>query len=165
MIVPVLDIPDGEIVPTDNLLDIFRLVVQMEQICTEQSGIGLSAVQVGVPLNLFIVQRDDAYEYYLNCEYEGIGEKHPSVEGCLSLRDKEGKLRRFEVQRFASVKLKGQQLKVSAGNGNCGNLTDALKIENIERVENGLYAVVMQHEIDHQLGILISDFGKEVEIY
>ena len=156
-IVPEQEIPNGGIVPTDNLLDIFRLIVQMEQICTEKNGIGLSAVQLGIPLNVFIVQRNDGYEYYLNCEYEGIGEKTSSIEGCLSLRDKEGKLRRFEVQRFSSVKIKGQQLKVSGD--------PALQIKNIDQEEHGLYAVVFQHEIDHAHQILISDIGKEVEIY
>ncbi len=59
-IVPVVDIPIGETVPTDNLLDIFRIVTQMEQICTEQKGIGLSAVQIGLPFDLFIIQRNEA---------------------------------------------------------------------------------------------------------
>lgn len=158
-IVPVVDIPKGENVPTDNLLDIFRIVTQMEQICTNQNGIGLAATQLGLPLNLFIVQRNNGYEYYLNCEYEGIGDKHPSIEGCLSLRDSAGNLRKFEVQRFSSVKIKGKQLKIGRN--------PVLQLEDVDRIENGLYAVVFQHEIDHQFQILISDEGKgkEVEIY
>jgi len=154
-IVPVKDIPKATDVPTGNLLDVFRLITKMEQICTAQNGIGLSAVQVGIPWKLFIVQRGLGYEYYLNCEYNGTGEKMKSVEGCLSLRDAQGNLRRFEVNRYQTVTITGKRLRISD--------SPSLVLEDVNTVEKDLYAVVFQHEIDHQNEILISDIGTEVE--
>jgi peptide deformylase len=156
-IVPVADIPEAMDVPVDNLLSVFRTITQMEQLCTAQAGIGLSAVQVGIPWKLFIVQRGDGYEYYINCEYNGIGEKQKSIEGCLSLRDSQGNLRRFEVDRFSSIAVKGKQLKISSD-------SPSLVLDDVDRIEHGLYAVVFQHEIDHHSDVLISDIGTEVEL-
>jgi peptide deformylase len=151
-------IPVAGDTPTTNLLDVFRVITQMERICSDSKGIGLSAVQVGVPWKLFIVLRGDRYEYYLNCEYTGVGDaKGKSIEGCLSLRDTEGRLRRFEVERFPVVTVKGKRLILD-------DEAPALKLEDVNSVERGLYAVVFQHEIDHQNNVLISDIGKELEI-
>lgn len=157
-IVPLADIPKAENTPTDNLLAVFRLITQMEQLCTAKDGIGLSAAQVGIPWRLFIVQRGEGYEYYLNCEYEGQGEKQKSIEGCLSLRDAQGHLRRFEVERYPVVTIKGQRLKISD--------SPALVLEDVNQTESDLYAVVFQHEIDHDHGRerMIDTVGREVEI-
>jgi peptide deformylase len=152
-------IPEAADVPTDNLLSLFRIITQMEKLCTEQEGIGLSASQVGIPLKLFIVQRGSEYEYYLNCEYIGIGEKVKSIEGCLSLRDDSGNLRRFEVDRYPSVAIIGQQLKISD--------SPSLIVEDVDRIEHGLYSVVFQHEIDHNFKRekMIDVIGKEIELF
>ena len=151
-IIPYKEIPLAEDVPLDHLTKIFRVIVQMEQLCSELEGVGLSAVQVGIPWKLFIVLKNNVYHYYINCDYTGIGEKAKSIEGCLSLNNL-----RFEVDRYVSVKIKGKQLKVS-------NNPPSLVVENVDFVESGFNAVVMQHEIDHQKQILISDIGKEIEI-
>ena len=155
-IVPVANIPQAADVPVDDLLSLFKIITQMEQLCTDQDGIGLSAVQVGIPWKLFIVQRGEGYEYYINCEYEGIGEKYKSIEGCLSLQDKFGNLRRFEVERYSSVRINGQQLIISD--------SLSLVLEDVNKIEYGLYAVVFQHELDHQNDVLISQIGKEIKI-
>ena len=155
-IVPVKDIPKAKDVPVDNLLDVFRTITKMEQICTALNGIGLSAVQVGIPWKLFIVQRGAGYEYYIDCEYNGTGDKGKSIEGCLSLRDAQGNLRRFEVERHQTVTVKGKRLKISD--------SPSLVLEDVNQVEKDLYAVVFQHEIDHHFDVLISDIGTEVEL-
>lgn len=153
-IVPAIEIPIAQETPTDNLLAIFRVITQMEKICTDNKGIGLSAVQVGVPWKLFIVQRDNNYEYYVNCEYAGVGDKSKSIEGCLSLKNDQGNFRRFELERFSVALVKGKRLKVSD--------SPSLVLEDFSELEKDLIAVVFQHEIDHQNGILISDIGKEL---
>jgi peptide deformylase len=52
--------------------------------------------------------------------------------------------------------LKGKQLRVSG--------TPYLVLDDINREENNLMAIVFQHEIDHGKQILISDIGKEIEL-
>jgi peptide deformylase len=149
-------IPKAENMPIDNLMNIFRLCNKMEKICDENIGIGLSAVQIGIPWNLFIVKRGRSYEYYINCEYSGLGATRRSIEGCLSIKNEDGSMRRFEVERFEKIMLKGKQLRVSG--------TPSLVLDDINREENNLMAIVFQHEIDHGKQILISDIGKEIEL-
>jgi peptide deformylase len=149
-------IPKAIDTPTDELMSLFRLVNKMEKLCHDEKGVGLSAVQVGIPWNLFIINKGRSYDYYINCRYEGVGQKFKSIEGCLSLKNQDGSFRRFEVQRFDKIKLTGKQLVIS---GNAG-----LAINDIDFVVTGIQAVIIQHETDHGFGILISDIGREIEI-
>jgi len=75
-----------------------------------------------------------------------------SLEGCLSLRSIDGRLRHYQVERY-NITINGYHLM------NYINLDD-IKLDN-EPIE----AVIFQHEIDHGYGKLISDTGREVFIY
>jgi peptide deformylase len=155
-LVAVDEIPLAQDVPTHDLIALFCVCTQMEQLCEQEKGIGLSAAQVGIPWKLFVVRRDVGYEYYINCEYFSHGELRKFIEGCLSLKNSQDELRRFELERHSSIRLKGQQLKVTN--------VPSLILEDIDRIESDLYAAVFQHEIDYQNGILISNIGREIEI-
>jgi peptide deformylase len=174
-IVPVNEIPAKvQDVPTDKPMELYKLLSQMQKVC-ESGGAGLSAVQVGIPLKLFLVNNykwtpeaqkigrpENNFEYYLNCEYEPIldakaigGNKHESIEGCLSLKNPDGSSRQFLVNRYVGVRIKGKQL-----------VTDPdLAILDIDKEVDGYIAIVFQHEIDHQSGILISEIGQEMEMW
>ena len=147
-------IPKGEDCPLNDLAFLYKLAFEMEKVCEREDGIGLSAVQVGVPFKFFIVKFDKGYRYFINCEYDGIDDiKEKSVEGCLSLKDALGKLRYFEVERLTNVRITGKELLTHQGLAVCA-FADCPK---------DFYRIVFQHEIDHQHGILISDIGKEIE--
>ena len=78
-----------------------------------------------------------------------------SIEGCLSLKNKEGSLRFFKVKRYKKVRVTGKML-----------LTDKdLKLIDLDKELDGLMGTVYQHEIDHHRGILISDIGEELHLY
>ena len=144
---PVIDTPE-------NLVEVYKVFLQMCQLCSDAGGIGLAAIQVGLPWRFFVAQSlDGTYQGYINCEYTPVGEdKEPSVEGCLSIK-KNGELRFFEVQRFVSVRVIGELLT-----------EDLIKVP-LDRVLIGLYSTVCQHEIDHSHKILISDVGQEIHVY
>lgn len=156
-IVPVDEIPQATEALTDNLIDLFKLATKLEQVCFSKNGIGISAVQVGIPIKFFVINRNNSFEYYLNCDYEGYGEKVKSIEGCLSLLDKDGNTRRFEVERYSEVTVKGKQLIITD--------SSSLELKDINLVEKGLYSIVFQHEIDHQYkrNRMIDVIGKEME--
>ncbi len=156
-IVPVADIPTAQDTPTDNLIELYKTCLLMEQVCLTNHGIGLSAVQVGIPWKLFIVRTDrTSFEYFVNCEYEPEGdEKVKGVEGCLSIRDSDGELRMYQVERWKKVRVKGQRLTVSGKPA-------LVPVDWIE--DDELYTIVYQHEIDHHRNVLISDIGREVEL-
>jgi len=158
-IVSVDDIPKTIVdCPTTDLLLLYKLCAHMEQLCAKEKGIGLSAVQVGIPWKLFVVRHPDGFRYFINCEYTPLSEeKEKSLEGCLSLKKPDGSLRFFEVERFKKIKLQGKELKYN----------QKLELVDFEEIidPQDYYRIVYQHEIEHHRLILISEIGKEIEIW
>lgn len=161
-IVSVDQIPLAGPVPLDNLEEVYKVCLELKNLCEMHEGVGISAVQAGIPWNLFLVKADcyssfdvcDTYGYFINCEYTPVGEnKIDSIEGCLSLLHENGNLRFYKLQRWAKIKVTGKKLKKNKDL----ILTD-FSIE-LTKTNQG---VVFQHEIDHQNGILIDSFGKEI---
>lgn len=164
------NIPQKEVienVPLDDPIKVYNACLELQQLCEKEHGLGLSAVQAGVPWKLFTVRGTgrcplipkDAYGFFINCDYEAVDESHLiSLEGCLSLRDKDGKLRSFQVERSSKIRVFGLILKVD----------ESIKFEEFDKIidysEDG---IVFQHEIDHSWGHdrLISKIGKEVFVW
>jgi len=124
-VVPIDQIPLAEAAIPDNLMEIYKVCLQMEEVCKKNKGAGVSAVQVGIPWNLFIIKRNvfepppnaaalvaaPKFDYYLNCVYGPTEDKkQDSVEGCLSLLNEAGEFRQFLVERFVEVRVTGQKL-------------------------------------------------------
>ena len=88
-IVAVENIPPVDLVQDvdlSNPMQTYKICKEMEQVCIKHDGIGLSAVQVGLPLKLFIVKLNNKFEYFANCIYEKNSAGFQNVvEGCLSL--------------------------------------------------------------------------------
>lgn len=149
-------IPRGQHCSLDDLPLLFKLGLSMQIICEKEKGIGLSAVQIGIPLNFFVVNHNNNYRFFINCTYTPLEpEKEKYIEGCLSLKTPEGKLRYFEVDRFKNILIKGKEL-----------ISDpVLKIVDFEFSPTDYYKIVFQHEIDHAFEILISQIGKEVFLW
>lgn len=162
-IVAVKDIPLGETVLLDNLISIYAICQKLEILCDKEKGLGISAVQAGIPLNLFIIKNKKEFDYYINCDYTVAVEEKNSIimysilEGCLSLRDKDNQLRYFNVQRYSKVFVSGHKMFLE------NNQLVLATLDN--QLFKGFDAVIMQHEIDHNFGILISDIGTEVDIH
>lgn len=171
VIVDVANIPSKDAitdVPMDNLAIVYKTCQELQELCDSQKGIGISAVQVGVPWRLFLVKGDGTcpfitkgkFGYFVNCDYEPVNEedKVASLEGCLSLRNAEGQLRSFQVSRFKTVKVVGYRLRTE----------DVLSFEPVDYTLSCLQeGVVFQHEIDHNYGHdrLISTIGKELFVW
>jgi peptide deformylase len=155
-ILSVEDIPkEVKDCPIDNLLSLYALCLEMERVCEQAGGVGLSAVQVGIPWKLYIVKYEKGYRYFVNCEYEAIGEKIESLEGCLSLRKQDHSLRYFEVKRFERVCITGHELLIE----------EKPKLGAISVEFSGVYAIIHQHEIDHSGLVTIDQIGVEVDIW
>jgi peptide deformylase len=168
MIVEVSQIPTVDKitdVPLDNPVVVYKTCQDLQQLCEQEKGIGVSAVQVGIPWKLFLVRGDGScpfiprgeFGYFVNCDYKPVEgtEQVMSLEGCLSLRTADGRLRSFQVPRHQNVRVTGQRL-----------LVDQMKFVDVDYTlsfkEEG---IVFQHEIDHHLGVLVSDIGKELFVW
>jgi peptide deformylase len=106
-------------------------------------GIGLAAVQIGVPLNIIVMDlaredEDPKPQYFINPEILSADEEQkPYQEGCLSVPEV------FEdVDRSQRVKIRYQNYDG----------------EQIEEWAEDLYAVCIQHEMDHLKGVLFIDY-------
>jgi peptide deformylase len=105
-------------------------------------GIGLAAIQVGEPLRIIVMDlaregEDKQPRYFVNPEILWASDElQPYEEGCLSVPDIYD-----DVERPARVKLRYMNYKG----------------ETIEEDAEGLFAVCIQHEMDHLEGVLFID--------
>ena len=118
------------------------LMDDMLETMYDAPGIGLAAIQIGVPKRVIVMDiagpdEEKAPRYFVNPEIVWSSEDTaPYEEGCLSIPDIYD-----EVERPARVKLK------------------YLNYQGEEVVEDadGLFAVCIQHEMDHLEGVLFID--------
>ena len=143
--------------PSDNLHAMYSASKSMEVLCADLNGMGLSAAQVGLPWRMFVFRSEDPkdlkFECFFDCEYEPIGDSSsPSVEGCLSLPGQ-----RFVVRRFERIQVRGFELVEGA---------EGPASEPFSRSYEGIASVLMQHEIDHDLGRerMIDKIGERVSL-
>ena len=128
--------------PVKDFKKLSSLIDDMFDTMYEESGIGLAANQIGVDLNLFIIDisgiegETESIHIFINGEImESSGESW-FEEGCLSIPDV-----RLEVKRPEFIQFKYQ---------------DENGTEHIEEMR-GLLARAIQHEIDHLKGVFIVD--------
>ena len=123
--------------------DLRRLMDDMLETMYAAPGIGLAAIQVGVPKQVIVMdlaRQDEEPQprYFVNPEILWASEETaPYEEGCLSIPEIYD-----EVERPAKVKLR---------------YLDYNGKEVVEEAE-GLYAVCIQHEMDHLKGVLFIDY-------
>ncbi len=118
------------------------LMDDMLETMYEAPGIGLAAIQVGEPVRIIVMDlaKDDeakAPRYFVNPEILWKSEEiAPYEEGCLSVPDIYD-----EVERPARVRLRYLDYHGKA----------------VEEEAEGVFAVCIQHEMDHLEGVLFID--------
>ncbi|RYD94070.1 MAG: peptide deformylase [Sphingomonadales bacterium] len=144
---PILTVPDPILKqvskPVDAVTDETRkLMDDMLETMYAAPGIGLAAVQIGEPIRVIVMDlaRDDepkAPRYFVNPEIlETVDELQPYEEGCLSVPDYFDEVERPKRVRLRYLNYQGEQ---------------------IEEWAEGMYAVCIQHEMDHLQGTLFID--------
>lgn len=129
--------------PVDTVDDALRaLMDDMLETMYDAPGIGLAAIQIGVPKRVIVMdlarpEEDKQPRFFVNPEIVWASDDTaPYEEGCLSVPEYYD-----EVERPARVKLR--YLNYHG--------------EQIEEEADGLYAVCIQHEMDHLNGVLFID--------
>ena len=123
--------------------EIRALMDDMLETMYDAPGIGLAAIQVGVPLRVIVMDlaREDEEpqpRYFVNPEIlETVEETLPYEEGCLSVPDIFD-----QVERPVRCRIRYMDY-----NGN-----------TVEEWAEELYAVCIQHEMDHLEGTLFIDY-------
>jgi peptide deformylase len=143
----ILTVPDPVLkqksTPVERVDDELRaLMDDMLETMYAAPGIGLAAVQIGVPKRVIVMdlhRPDEPNEprYFVNPEIVWASEEtEPYEEGCLSVPEIYD-----EVERPARVKLRYLNYQG----------------EQVEEDAEGLFAVCIQHEMDHLEGVLFID--------
>ena len=131
---------------TDINQDILDFIEDMKYTLThttDPEGIGLASPQVGKSLQIFIIKesKEAPFSIFINPKVTLVGKpkeeempkKHPRLEGCLSLKDIWGTVRRAPKVKISFTDEKGKQHT---------------------KTYTGFFATIIQHEYDHLQGIL-----------
>src|SRR5215210_1188936 len=149
---PIVEVPDPRLreisKPVEGVDDELReLVADMFETMYEAPGIGLAAIQVGVPKRVLVIDLQEPLEeggepvrdprVFINPEIlRHSQEEVPYTEGCLSIPDQYADVARPDHIRARWLDEQGKPRE-----------------ENID----GLLAVCLQHEMDHLEGVLFID--------
>ena len=118
-------------------------------------ALGLSAIQVGQPLRIIIVDKgDNNLVEYINPVIVSATGKYSVQEGCLSFPDITDGIQRAKQITFAHEVF--YENNVSEWTISFSSAPSVLSYTKTETVTD-LMAVVIQHEIDHLNGVLMYD--------
>ena len=145
---PILTVPDPVLKqvskPVDQVTDEIRaLMDDMLETMYDAPGIGLAAVQIGVPVRVIVMDlapegEEPQPRYFVNPEIlEKVEATQPHEEGCLSVPDYFETVERPERVRIRYLNYEGEQ---------------------VEEWAEDMYAVCIQHEMDHLEGVLFIDY-------
>jgi peptide deformylase len=148
---PILEVPDPRLktvsTPVETFDDDLRsLVADMFETMYDAPGIGLAAIQVGVPKRVLVIDLQNEGEdgepvrtprVFINPEILDPSDEHTLYnEGCLSVPDQYA-----EVERPSTIRARWQDLDGKVH----------------EEAMDGLMATCLQHEMDHLEGVLFID--------
>ncbi|MCP3953927.1 MAG: peptide deformylase, partial [Desulfobacterales bacterium] len=129
--------------PVEKVDDEIRTIIDdMAETMYNAPGMGLAAVQVGIDKRIIIYdisgpEDKPTLEVLINpVIVESEGSQLSESEGCLSVPDYRSDVKRFESVKVEALDRNGQPVHIETG---------------------GLYAIVLQHEIDHLDGVLFID--------
>ena len=145
---PILTVPNPILKqvskPVAEVTDATRaLMDDMLETMYAAPGIGLAAIQIGEPLNVIVMDlaRDGEKpqpKFFVNPEIlESVEETQPYNEGCLSVPEVYEDIDRPERVQVTYLDYNG---------------------ERVTEWAEGLYAVCIQHEMDHLKGVVFIDY-------
>ena len=128
-----------------ELKDLQGFIKDMEKTMIKKDGLGLAGNQVDFPKRIFVINTKEGPQAIINPTLHSKSfKKKWSEEGCLSIPDTYGQVKRHYHLVLKGIDSNGKKLK--------------MKIE-------GLFARVVQHEVDHLNGILFIDKAKNISTH
>ena len=148
-ILPIITYPDKELrqkcKEVKKINDkIRRLIANMERTMLEKDGIGLAAPQVGCDIRVIIVNTKDGPMHFINpaITKKSWG-KETAEEGCLSIPNFFGPVKRSKSVNVIYLDKENKKKHLKA---------------------EGLFARVIQQEVDHLNGVLFIDYLKKKDL-
>lgn len=119
-----------------------RLLDDMLETMRDAPGIGLAANQIGVPLQVAIIELEDTITELVNAQIVRASGEVVDWEGCLSIPGFVAEVRRHARVTVKARDRRGREFRVKG---------------------EELFARVLQHEIDHLNGVLYIDHLESLE--
>ena len=152
-ILPIIEVPDPRLRQISKPVETFDAALQtliddMFETMYDAPGIGLAAIQVGVPLRLLVIDLQESEEdsdepgpknprVFINPEFSDPSEDlRVYTEGCLSIPDQYADVERPDTIRAKWLDREGKPH---------------------DELLDGLLATCLQHEVDHLNGIVFTD--------
>jgi len=130
--------------PVANVLTdkIQKLITQMMEVMIAKDGVGLAAPQIGENIRIIVIAYKEKNLVIINPKIiKKSLLKDWAEEGCLSVPNKYGQVKRHKSLTLKYLNEGGKEQKLKA---------------------SGLLARIIQHEIDHLDGILFIDKAKDL---
>jgi peptide deformylase len=122
--------------------EIKQLFLDMAKTMKEKDGVGLAAPQVGQDFKIVVINTKDGDVILINPKIlRKSWKKELLEEGCLSLPEIFGLVKRSQKISLTALNQDGKKIKFKA---------------------EGMFARVIQHEVDHLNGVLFIDRAKEI---
>jgi len=115
---------------------IITLIDDMKETLKENNGVGLAAPQVGVLRRIIVVDIGEGPIEIINPEILNKEGTQIGVEGCLSIPEVYGEVKRPQKLKVKGLNGKGNEFEIEA---------------------EDLLAIVICHEVDHLNGVLFKD--------
>lgn len=121
-----------------------QLILDMSETMIKADGVGLAAPQIGHAIRMTVINTEDGNLVLINPKIlHKSWRKELGEEGCLSIPKVFGLVKRSAKIKLTALDKTGKRLKFTA---------------------SGLFARVIQHEVDHLDGILFIDKAKEITV-
>lgn len=127
--------------------DMKSATLDWEKSRQHEVGVALAAIQIDQPYRVVIIRTDiddkksKSFEVLINPEIvKKEGEPVEDYEGCLSIKDIYGKVKRYPKVKVKALNVFGKPFRITA---------------------EGFLARILQHEIDHNNGTLFIDHIKD----
>ena len=119
-----------------------RLLEEMVQTMRDAPGIGLAANQIGVPLQVAVIELEEKVTELINPQLVRSSGEVIDWEGCLSIPGFVAEVTRHAKATVKARDRHGKEFRVKG---------------------EGLFARALQHEIDHLNGVLYIDYLDSLE--
>ena len=120
---------------------VLRVLDNMRETMYTFDGVGLAAIQIGVPKRMIVVDPGDNFMELINPVITSRDGEKSASEGCLSVPGKVGLVKRAQKVTVEALDREGKEITIEA---------------------EDLFARVLQHEIDHLDGILFTDIASHI---
>jgi peptide deformylase len=136
--------------PVESVEEASEIINKLKEVLSQTSnGVGLAAIQIGIPKTVAVLKNDDGFFYLVNPKViEGTEEFIYFREGCLSFPELFRNTKRYRQLTFTNNVIQDDKFREE---------TLCTRHEDPFSKDSPLMCIAIQHEFDHFEGKLLID--------